>query len=351
MLSLRPGARRLGWLSVLLTLCLTLCSSLALAQIGGTIRGEVRDPDARVMARVQIELRNSATGATIRTRTSAAGRYSFASLPAGTYDVLVAPDGFTLAPFARAGVRVEAGQTVAIDIRLQWGGNLGTPGDDQSRFYLGLADPPAGPAPRTRQGRPDFTGVWIGTLSERFSGSDGKPEEPALLPWAEALVKERIGNELRDHPNAFCLPGAVIPGGPLIFQIVQTDAAMVTLFENVPNYRQVYLDGRLHPKEPNPSWMGHSVGRWEGNTLVIDTVGFNDKSWVEIFPHTEKLHVVERYTRPDRGHLRIEVTMEDAGTFVRPWRTHATWTLAPGHEVFEYVCAENNRMMPRTVGN
>ena len=351
MLSLRPGARCFCCLSVLPTLCLALCSSLALAQNGGTIRGEVRDPDARVMRNAQVDLRNSATGATRRTRTSAAGQYSFVSLPTGTYDVLVPPDGFTLAPFARAGVRVEPGQTVAVDIRLQWGGNLGTPGDDQSRFYLGLADPPSGPSPRTRQGKPDFTGVWIGTLSERVPGSDGKPEEPALLPWAEALVKERIGNELRDHPNGFCLPGFVIPGGPLIFQIIQTDAALVTLFENVPNYRQVYLDGRPHPKEPNPSWTGHSVGRWEGNALVIDTVGFNDKSWVEIFPHTEKLHVVERYTRPDRGHLRIDVTMEDPGTFVRPWRTHATWTLAPGHEVFEYVCAENNRMMPRSGGN
>ena len=110
MLSLRPGARRFCCLSVLPTLCLALCSSLALAQNGGTIRGEVHDPDARVMPNAQVELRNSATGATLRTRTTAAGQYSFVSLPTGTYDVLVPPDGFTLAPFARAGVRVEPGR-------------------------------------------------------------------------------------------------------------------------------------------------------------------------------------------------------------------------------------------------
>ena len=121
MLSFRPGARRYHCLRVVFTLCLALCSSLELAQNGGTIRGEVRDPDARVMSNAQVELRNSATGATLRTRTSAAGRYAFVSLPTGTYDVLVPPDGFTLAPFARAGVRVEPGQTVAVDIPIAMG--------------------------------------------------------------------------------------------------------------------------------------------------------------------------------------------------------------------------------------
>lgn len=98
----------------------------------------------------------------------------------------------------------------------------------------------------------------------------------------------------------------------------------MTLFENVPNFRQVYLDRRTHPKDLNHTWLGHSIGRWEGDTLVIDTVGFNDKSWVLIYPHTEMLHVIERYHRADRPHLEVEATIEDPGTYAKPWSNGAS---------------------------
>ena len=329
---MRPGMRTMVWLFV------CLCGVGLFAQRGGVIRGVVRDPDGNPLPRALVELAGGP--ATVQTRTSSIGEYSFDSLRPGTYTLSVPPDGFTLSAFQKAGLQVAAGQTVQVDVRLEWGNNLGTPGDDQSRYYLRLGDPPRGAAPRTSRGRPDFSGVWIST---NFDNDPAAPPMP--LPWAESLVRERIANELKDHPSGFCLPGGVIPGGPLIYQIVQNDSSAVWLFENVPNYRQVYLDGRDHPKELNPSWTGHSVGRWEGNTLVIDSVGFNDKSWIGIFPHTDKLHVVERYTRTDRGHLDIQVVTEDPGAFARPWRSRATWTLAPDHEVYEYVCAENNKLL------
>jgi hypothetical protein len=330
-----------------LIICCAASESLLFAQNGGTVRGVLRAPDGTPVARALVELKNATTGAVIRTHTSQSGEYSFGSLVNGAYALVVPADGFTLAALERRGIQVQQGETVRVDVRLEWGGNLGTPGDDQSRFYLGLPDPPSGPAPRTAGGRPDLAGVWIGTNFQVAQGSDGQPEAPVLLPWAEPIVKERISNSAQDHPSGFCLPSFVFPGGSLIFKIVQSDSAMVTLFETMPTYRQVFLDGRAHPKDPNPSWMGHSVGRWEGDTLVIDSVGFNDKGWVEIFPHTEDLHVVERYTRTDQGHLHVDVTVEDPKTFTRPWRTAATWTLAPGHEVFEYICAENNKVPQR----
>jgi hypothetical protein len=90
--------------------------------------------------------------------------------------------------------------------------------------------------------------------------------------------------------------------------------------------------------------MGHSIGKWEGDTLVIDTIGYNDKGWLSNnMPHTDKLHVVERYRRPDLGHLNIDITFEDPGTFVKPWHMHVVWELTPQEEVLEYVCTENNR--------
>jgi hypothetical protein len=152
-----------------------------------------------------------------------------------------------------------------------------------------------------------------------------------------------MANAGKDAPSTFCLPPFIFPGGPLIYKVVQTPALLITLFENVPNFRQVYLDGRAHPKEPNPSWLGHSTGSWQRDTLVIDTVGFNDKSWLGLgYPHTEMLHVIERYRRPERGHLEIEATLEDPGTFTKPWKERNTWYLAPEDDVLEYVCSENN---------
>ncbi len=125
-------------------------------------------------------------------------------------------------------------------------------------------------------------------------------------------------------------------------RFVQRPELLVILFEDVPGFRQVYLDGREHPENPNPTWMGHSVGRWEGDTLVVDTVGFNDRGWTEFFPRTTMLRMEERYTRRSYGELEVVVTFDDPGVFVEPLTRRMVWDLLQDVDVLEYVC-ENNQ--------
>jgi hypothetical protein len=126
------------------------------------------------------------------------------------------------------------------------------------------------------------------------------------------------------------------------------------IFEgNIHSYRQIFMDGRKHPPDLDPTWYGHSIGRWEGDTLVIDTVGFNDKFWFDFrgFPHTEQLHTIERWTRKDLGTLINEVTIEDPGAYARPFKATFTAILQPpGEELLEYICQENNQDPPHLQG-
>ena len=303
----------------------------------GTIIGAITDPDGHAVTAAPIQAKNIQTLTVYKASTSASGDYRLTRLPVGTYEILVPAVGFTLARFERTGLRLKAEQTLRADVRLEWGPNLGTPGDDQSTFNIPKYGTQAGPAPRTPQGKPDFSGVWIGN-------DDPNPEQPALLPPAASLMKQKIEQNGREDPSGFCLPSFPFPGGSLAFELVQTPTRFVTIFETVPTYRKVYLDGRSHPSDPNPSWMGHSIGRWQGDTLVIDTIGFNDKSWINfVYPHTEALHVIERYRRPDRGHLEVDVTIDDPGAYVKPWKIHSSWAFAPREDVLEYICSENNK--------
>jgi hypothetical protein len=308
----------------------------------GSITGVITDPDGGVVPTVPIQARNAA-GMVYEVTTSPAGSYTLAGLPAGTYQLLVPAVGFTLDKLERKDVRVQAGQTLRLDIQMQWAGNLGTPGDDPSIFLRSKYANQSGAAPRTRDGKPDLSGLWNGN-------DDKNPQDPEALPWAEALSKERKETRFKDSPSTHCLPSSVPPMGPLLWKLVQTPSLLIMLFEDLPGVRQIYLDGRPHPQDLNPTWFGHSVGKWEGDTLVVDTVGFNDKSWLDSYPHTEKLHLIERYRRPDRAHLDLEITVEDPGAFVKPWTIHAVWNLAPGEEMLEYVCTENNKDVPHIVG-
>ena len=167
-----------------------------------------------------------------------------------------------------------------------------------------------------------------------------------MLPWAVAEWNRRREANFAGMPTATCLPADPTLTLPVFYKIIQTPSVLVHLFEQDPHYRQAFLDGRGHPKDPDPTWMGHAIGTWDKDTLVIDVTGLNDKSWLlqgTWLPHTEKLHIVERYHRPDLGHLNIDVTIEDPDTFIKPVERHVTWQLAPGEEVMEAVCAENNR--------
>lgn len=204
-----------------------------------------------------------------------------------------------------------------------------------------LPKPPEGPTPRMPDGKPDLSGVWL--IGNYAFGNMGGPLP--LQPWAQKVMAERRATHGKDDPEAKCLPGGVPRITPYPMKLVQTPKLVVMLFEgNVHSYRQFFLDGRGHDKDLDPTWMGDSVAHWEGDTLVVDTVNFNDKTWLTGggAPHTEKLHVTERYERPDLGHLTVEITMDDPGAFTHPHTFKRQHILSATWEIHEYVCNEFN---------
>jgi hypothetical protein len=212
---------------------------------------------------------------------------------------------------------------------------------------------PTTPSPRLPDGTIDLgDGIWVGggtgiDLALGLAPGDTLP----LLPGAKALMAERATNPT-DDPFLWCLPMAVTRTTPYPFRFVQnyTHKKPTHLFilqeATVRTYRQVFMDGRSHPSALDPTWLGHSIGRYENDTLVIDTVGFNDKFWFDRrgTPHTEQLHTIERWTRIDMGHMVNEVTIDDPGAYSRPFTVTFPATLSsPGDEIMEYVCQENNQ--------
>jgi hypothetical protein len=320
-------------------LLLAAFGSSGAAQTGtGSIRGTVTSPDGPVAA-APIRAKHQSTGRIFSAITASSGLFALMNLPAGIYEVSVPEIGLATVPFVQKNVNVQAGAATALNIALVKG-NHGVIGDDNAyltvqRKYLNVR----GAAPRLADGRPDLSGMWNANV-------DPNPEPAALLPWADEVWKNRRSTALRDHPDGFCLPGDPTPTIALFYKLVQTRGLLLLLFEHEPHYRQIFLDGRVHPQQADPTWMGHSVGKWDKDTLVIDTIGFNDKSWL-IFatglPHTEMLHMVERFRRPDLGHLQVDLRLEDPGTFTKPIERHMTWDLAPGEEILEAICTENNK--------
>jgi hypothetical protein len=204
---------------------------------------------------------------------------------------------------------------------------------------------PAKPAPRLADGKPDFSGVWSG--GGGFNPRNVKPGDTIeLLPAAKKLMDTRTGKWAED-PEAHCLPTGVPRMAPYPWRMVQSvDGKYVfILFEgNIHSYRQIFLDGRPHPKDPDPTWYGHSTGRWEGDTLVVDTVGYNDKFWFSAagWPHTTQLHTVERFTRTDFNTLSWDITITDPGAYAKPFTLQTRARLEPSWDLMEYICQENN---------
>jgi hypothetical protein len=226
--------------------------------------------------------------------------------------------------------------------------------------------------PRAPDGRPDLTGVWQGGSTQRGSweeanrgvgvgGSGLDSSAPVVLssndrpagreaapyqPWAAQKVLEAFKRRGIDDPTARCLPAGVprtVMLGLFPQQIVQTPKQIVILYEYMSAFRVIPLDAK-HPEDIIPSYMGDSVGRWEGDTLVVDVIGFNDKTWLAgtgTF-HSDQLHITERYTRVDRDQIDYEVTMEDPAVLTRPWTLRSTIMLRDGTRLQEMVCAENN---------
>ena len=196
--------------------------------------------------------------------------------------------------------------------------------------------------PQTPDGKADLSGVWV------IRGSTDLPGELPYRPEALKLWQERKANLSKDDPAAYCLPNGVVRVTSLPYKIVQTPQLVVVLSEgNTHSFRRIFLDGRAHnlDLEPN-SWTGDSTGKWEGDALVVDTIGFNDRTWVDDTgkPHSDALHVVERYRRPDPGHLDIQYTIEDPKFLTRPYTFTRTFVPA-NREIQERFCTDQNRLV------
>jgi len=205
------------------------------------------------------------------------------------------------------------------------------------------------PAPRMPDGKPDLSGLW------RDDQSGSAAAEKAIdaispQPWADALSKKRKEELYRDSMGILCQPFGP-RAGATPRKVLQTPGLIVFLDDDL-TYRQIFLDGRPLPKDPNPDWMGYSVGHWDGDTLVIESAGFNDRTWLDEagHPHTESLRVTERLRRPDFGHMELVKTIEDPKALTKPLVIPLKMELDADTEMIEYVCTENERDRQHLVG-
>jgi hypothetical protein len=211
------------------------------------------------------------------------------------------------------------------------------------------------PAPRLPDGKPDLNGLW-NAVDGRFLTNISRRAgvTPPFTPWAAALFKERQDNQGRDRPAGFCLPHGIpdamlIPNYP--WKIVQTPGLTVILFENFTDFRQIFTDGRGYPPETAGTWFGYSLGRWEGDEFVVESLGFNGKTWLDDggHPSSEEMKTTERFRRKDFGHLEIEFTFNDPKSYTKPWSVTVPFELLPDTEIIENVC-ENEKDIPRIKG-
>lgn len=228
------------------------------------------------------------------------------------------------------------------------------------------------PTPRTPDGKPDFTGYWItgnplcaqpipdAELNcglELPMGREGINMGIGLQgglpyqPWLAPLVKKRTADDAKDDPHAYCMPDTFIRAYslPHILKFVQTQDLLLMLNEMNASYRQIFLDGRPLPKDPVPSWQGYSVATWEGDALVVDSIGFRDDLWIDWNGSviTEAAKVRERIRRPDFGHLEVEVTVDDPKAYTRPWTVTLKQRFAQNTELTDEICVENEKSTQR----
>jgi len=264
----------------------------------------------------------------------------------------------------------------SVDAPAQWL-NYPTPGTPRTRDGKPNL---AAPAPRAANGKPDLSGVWQAEATppeelKRLFGDlnafsvpgddllafskylidilvDFQPEKAPLRPEFADLMRQRAKE---DSPLLRCLPIGLPADGmfPSPSKVIQTPGLILMRNEYENTLRQIYTDGRKHPADPAPLWLGYSVGKWEADTLVVDTVGFNDKGWLDFVghPHSEALHVVERFHRRDFGHMDVEVTIDDPKVYTKPFSIKFTDRLLPDSDVTEYFCNENEKDQPHSKGN
>ena len=227
------------------------------------------------------------------------------------------------------------------------------------------------PAPRAADGKPDLSGMWeaqpapreellrrlpdgVNLLGEDSVATyfmnilaDFKPDEAPIRPAALAIFRERAATGGRDFSLTRCLPSGlpVAESAPEPHKIIQTPGLIVVLYEADMSFRQIYTDGRKLPVDPQPSWLGYSAGRWEGDTLVVDANGFNDKSWLDAagHPHSEEMRLTERFHRIDFGRMEIQITIDDPKNYTKPFTITSHQHLRPDTDILEFVCLENEK--------
>jgi hypothetical protein len=308
--------------------------------------GRVSDPEGAAFSGAFVQLKNESTNVLLNAVSGKDGLYQFGEVAAGKYELTVNVPGMDT--FRRPGTVVKPGERLRLDAKVEDGPALRTLGEDPvaiAALYINRPPPPEGAAPRTADGKPDLSGSWLLPPSSL--------DKAEMLPAAAALQKSRMENHAKDHPMVRCLPAGPLPLlGAGWFQIVQSPATLIMLLEDeTPGFRAVYLDGRAHPRNFGPTWLGHSVGKWEGDQLVVDSVGFGDEGWLDYggYPYSARLHVTQRFRRVDLGHLGIEITVDDPGAYAKPFSVTKTATLGD-LEIQEYICNENNRDVPHMVG-
>jgi hypothetical protein len=233
----------------------------------------------------------------------------------------------------------------------------------------GQKPPPPKPTPRWPDGRvkltgsPDDVGNWEGPANATlyFDYKDGKKVAPQAslptnktvneIPFKPGFKEQYLSRESQaDDPHTRCKPSGGsrfwhTPYGVEILDLPETHEVIFLGVGAPHSWRNVYMDGRPHPKDLKPSWYGHSIGKWEGDTLVVDTVGFNERFWLtrEGVPHTSQLHLIEKFSRPNHDQLRYEATVDDPGAYTATWSGGWFLRWSPGNEPFDYLCQENNR--------
>jgi hypothetical protein len=253
--------------------------------------------------------------------------------------------------------------------------NHPTPGTPRTRD--GKPDLSARP-PRTSNGKADLSGIWVAEPATReellrlFPGgennlgeispsryfmnifSDFKPEEVPIRPAAAAIAQGRRVGLAKDIPLTRCLPAGVplVNALPAPYKLIQTPGSIAMLYEQDTSFRQIFIDGRKLPADPQPSWLGYSVGKWDGDSLIVDTAGFNDRSWLDAFghPHSEAMRVTERFRRRDFGHMEVQITVNDPVMYTKPFTIKFTHLLQAESDILETFCSENEKDRAHMLG-
>lgn len=330
--------------SALLLILLSATATAGAQDQGGEFQGLVTGPFDGLVGDAPMRVVHIASGDSWQTRTDADGKYKFDDLPAGDYRLQVRLPCCEYVPYQSEPVELPSGAARTFNIQLQQGFQLNTIGDDvgiATAQILAEQDVPDLPRPETIDGKPDLTGMWM-------YGSDPFPPAPKITDWAAQLVAERTKNHFIESPRFRCLPTSLpIPTHtpPIFGKFVHTPDLIVILYEGILGFRQIFMDGRDHPQDIDPSWLGHSIGWWEDDVLVVDTVGFNDRGWTGLaHPRSEKFHVIERYRRTSYGGMELELTIEDPAVYHEPWVKQMPIYLAPNEQLFEFVC-ENEKWL------